>query len=464
MLAFAGEDLPRHLPKGFGRGSGRRRSNHQANGGRRQRNGRAHDTRDLPRTRCRDEMRIRRKADAKFLWSSASFIVTHRSSEPGGHHTSPIPYGLVRYTATCSHPSICCLGRYSALCVTKMKHMTWVALWVGIALPSAVHGQRSALDYFNQSRAKSSQGDKDGALTDIDRAIRLDSTFALAHSFRGVLRSDKGDLSGALADHTRAIRLAPRYAMATGTALGPLQSMLFYFRGEVKVKLSDFSGALADYNQSIRLDGEAPHAYYSRASVRRAAFDLHGALVDYDLVIALDPTFAAGWYSRAIVKFEMGDDIGGLADYKKAIQISPALASPQLTAVESRPDSSLSRVATSARPRSPDSTRGTLTRQDIDGQISSARSMVAKGDCNGPATIVNNVLGFEGVADTQKAQVIQIAADCFLEGRSYEGAKLGFELILNLSGASELDKKRARAGIAMANGYLMFARQSKAPH
>jgi tetratricopeptide (TPR) repeat protein len=400
-----------------------------------------------------------------------------------------------------------------------MKAMTWLfILWFGFALPLGVRAQQSAADYLNQSGQKFKSGDHDGALADVNQAIKLDPNLARAYRQRALFKELAADLSGALIDCNQAIKLDPK------------DGKVFGLRGDVKKDMGDVPGALTDYSQSIALDPTNYGSYFSRALIRRDESDLSGALADFDQVIkfqpinrpepwfaranvksdngdvpgaladynqaiVLDPTRsiyyfnrarlklnngdpsgalddcnqaieldsekAGPWFVRAAAKNLMGNSAGARADYNQAIKLDPKLADPETAKLFSDTGSDAAKSDAPAQPASAGRNGGPAPKDDIDKKIALARSLAAKGDSQRLADLVNVVLGTDGVSDTQKAQIIQIAGDRFLEGRSYEGAKMLFEITLNLPGASNLDKKHARDGIEMADGYLKLARPSQ---
>jgi tetratricopeptide (TPR) repeat protein len=73
----------------------------------------------------------------------------------------------------------------------------------------APHSVDYASAYNNRGNARRAKGDLDGAIGDLDQAIRLDTKFAVAYHNRGLARRDKGNLDGAIADYDEATRLNP---------------------------------------------------------------------------------------------------------------------------------------------------------------------------------------------------------------------------------------------------------------
>ncbi len=107
--------------------------------------------------------------------------------------------------------------------------------------------------YNNRGIIRRQTGDKEGALEDLDRAIRLNSNNPIAYNNRGVIRFDLGDNAGALEDLNIAIALQSNYAEA------------YYNRGLVKEKIGDKRAAITDYQLAITHQPNYGEAYYNLA-------------------------------------------------------------------------------------------------------------------------------------------------------------------------------------------------------
>jgi tetratricopeptide (TPR) repeat protein len=119
----------------------------------------------------------------------------------------------------------------------------------------------SADAYYNRGNAKSESGDKQGAISDYNQAIRINPNYADAYYNRGLAKSQSGDKQGAISDYNQAIRINPNDATT------------YYNRGVAKSALGDNKGAISDYNQVIRINPNDADAYNNRGNAKSALGD-----------------------------------------------------------------------------------------------------------------------------------------------------------------------------------------------
>src|SRR5262245_21252738 len=114
-------------------------------------------------------------------------------------------------------------------------------------------GPKSAFSYQNRGASKQALGDIDGALADINEAIRADPTLPQPLTHRAVIWRAKGDLDRAIADVTEAIRLAK--AKAPANIMTPPGSVLisaYTGRGFAYEARGDFASAKQDYTATLQ--------------------------------------------------------------------------------------------------------------------------------------------------------------------------------------------------------------------
>jgi tetratricopeptide (TPR) repeat protein len=131
-------------------------------------------------------------------------------------------------------------------------------------------------------------GNLNQAMSNFDRAIKLDPQYFQAYIERGNVKTEVGDLPGAVADYTTAIDLNPKSVAA------------HYNRGTVLSKSGRHQLAIADYNTAIRLDPQYAQAYMNRGNELDDLGDSAGAIASYDRAIQLRPDYALAYLNRGI--------------------------------------------------------------------------------------------------------------------------------------------------------------------
>jgi len=144
----------------------------------------------------------------------------------------------------------------------------------GLASPAPA---REAEDYYASGLRKHDQGDSDGAIADLTRAIELGSTNPAAYNNRGAEKLKKGDFDGAITDCNRAIELDPEHATA------------YAIRAYAKDKRGDSDGAMADLGRAIKLNLKNASAYDLRGEIEARKKQYAAAAKDEQKAIELDP-------------------------------------------------------------------------------------------------------------------------------------------------------------------------------
>jgi Flp pilus assembly protein TadD len=128
-----------------------------------------------------------------------------------------------------------------------------------------------------RAKAYGQSGDLDRCLADVEEAIRLDPTNALAVGGRGDVYFVKKDYEHALADYTSA------------AALDPSNALVFVGRGMAYIATGDLDRAMADFEQAIRLQPALPEGLYWRGIVKRLKGDVAAGDADIAAAGKIDP-------------------------------------------------------------------------------------------------------------------------------------------------------------------------------
>ena len=156
----------------------------------------------------------------------------------------------------------------------------------------------SAEEYVGRGRSRAQLHKYKAAFEDYSAAIEVDSTYAQAYYYRGLLKSTlrnytsemekeeegtfkekyhdmytrrellKGDL-GAIEDYTKAIRLNPKFVDA------------YYNRAMSFYNLKEYRNAIANFNEVIRLNSNYADAFYYRGLAKGILLDMNGACIDF---------------------------------------------------------------------------------------------------------------------------------------------------------------------------------------
>ncbi|MCH5347372.1 MAG: tetratricopeptide repeat protein [Muribaculaceae bacterium] len=169
--------------------------------------------------------------------------------------------------------------------------------------------------YLGRARLSIAEGDTTAALGDIDRAIEINKNAMNAYIMRADLAIARDTLlEGALEDMNEAIRLQPHF---TG---------LFINRAYIRYKLDDYFGAMADFDYAIQLEPNNTVAIFNRGLLRAETRDDNKAIEDFSRVLKLNPNDYKALYNRAMLYRQIGSLKEAIADLDRVIEAFPDFA------------------------------------------------------------------------------------------------------------------------------------------
>ncbi len=169
--------------------------------------------------------------------------------------------------------------------------------------------------YLGRARLELSVGDTVKALADLNKALEINKNATNAYVMRAdiAIRSSK-DFEGALADMNEAIKLQPKYAG------------FFINRAFLRYNLDDYFGAMADYDYALQLEPLNSVALFNRGLLRAEVHDNNKAIEDFTKVLSLDNNDYKALYNRAILYKEIRDYKSALTDLNRVIEAFPSFA------------------------------------------------------------------------------------------------------------------------------------------
>jgi Flp pilus assembly protein TadD len=174
-----------------------------------------------------------------------------------------------------------------------------------------------AAEYTARGKALNKKGEYDRAITEFDRAIRLDSEFWLALFDRGNAWFAKEEFEKAIADYSAVIRLGPPGSDALAKA--------YYNRANAWGKLLNFKRAVADYDMALRHDPTMAVAYCNRGRACAQRKEYNAAIRDFNEAIRLQPANAQFYFYRGSTWFEMKQYEAARKDLDEAGRLDPEL-------------------------------------------------------------------------------------------------------------------------------------------
>ena len=125
------------------------------------------------------------------------------------------------------------------------------------------------------------------AMTDFNRAIRLDAKCVEAYLGRAWLKINRNEEEAALKDLEKAIQIQPDYAEA------------HYVHGNIQYGFGEYAKAIADFDRALKADSMHYHALNLRAAAKMFSNHPVEALADFNRLERLHPTAFDSHFDRA---------------------------------------------------------------------------------------------------------------------------------------------------------------------
>jgi tetratricopeptide (TPR) repeat protein len=173
----------------------------------------------------------------------------------------------------------------------------------------------------NRGNAHLGNRNYDRAIDDYNKAIRLDTKYAIGFNNRGLAYLRKGRIDRAIEDFDEAIRLNPKYAMAfVNRAIAYREKAQWDFDAYLGVGTYE-DLAILDLDKAIRLDRNNAIAFRNRGFINTRMQRYDRAIRDFDEAIRLDPRVASHFSGRAYALRFVGQYERAIADYRKALTL-----------------------------------------------------------------------------------------------------------------------------------------------
>jgi tetratricopeptide (TPR) repeat protein/predicted aspartyl protease len=196
--------------------------------------------------------------------------------------------------------------RAHRMLVSRSQDKVYFSYTGGLIFPAT-----PALDCDDRVKGK---GVKE-ALAAYEQAIAENPKDTKALVNRAVLLLGQKDAQGALSDLDAAIRIEPNNAVALGARAG--------VRAGVRASLKDYDGALADSDAAIANGMHTAPMYVTRAGLRRSQGDYVRANEELDQALKLDPHDQAALRTQGQYLFQAGRFEAAEKDFATLLAIRP---------------------------------------------------------------------------------------------------------------------------------------------
>jgi tetratricopeptide (TPR) repeat protein len=172
--------------------------------------------------------------------------------------------------------------------------------------------------YFSRANLLYMKGDKDGAKSDLDKAVLQNPTSFEVYLKRGLFLRVTGQKDMAIIDLKKAISLLTTYLDKN-----PENMALLSLRPEILEQIGDLDGALADYEKYLTLMPMNYKALKQKARIEFSRKQWQESHETLTLLIENYPPEPDFFSKRSFIHLQLGDRSQALADQNKAKNLSP---------------------------------------------------------------------------------------------------------------------------------------------
>jgi tetratricopeptide (TPR) repeat protein len=168
--------------------------------------------------------------------------------------------------------------------------------------------------YFYRANAYYNKGEKDWAIADFSKALKLNPNLAEVYNNRGAAYRKKGEYDQAIEDFNQTLKLNPNLADAYNN------------RGVAYRKKGENDRAILDYNQALKLNPNSAEAYINRGAAYGVKGEYDWAIDDFNQALKLNPNYAQAYNNRGFAYFFKGEYDRVIDDFNQALKLNPNYA------------------------------------------------------------------------------------------------------------------------------------------
>lgn len=139
-------------------------------------------------------------------------------------------------------------------------------------------------------------GDYLKAISDLDKAIELDTLDMASYTDRGKTKGYAKDVDGAKQDF--------RHILSKDSTSKQAEAALYYL-GLIAYQQHEYEQAIIFYDKYLLLAPNDPEVYFNRGSAKDMLMDPAASIKDYDKAIQLEPNYREAYANRGVAKINL---------------------------------------------------------------------------------------------------------------------------------------------------------------
>ena len=172
------------------------------------------------------------------------------------------------------------------------------------------HAKLSAEQHLEVAAQHMAHGRYPQAMAVLTQALAKYPDHAELYNLRAALELEQNDIQGALTDMEQAVRLAPE---------NPLYRVT---RAQLYLRFERKEEALRDLDAAVLLAPDLVPARFNRGTLLANLGKEKEALADFDHCIAVEPHLPAPWFNRGAMHWALGDEAQARADIRRFMELA----------------------------------------------------------------------------------------------------------------------------------------------
>jgi len=168
--------------------------------------------------------------------------------------------------------------------------------------------------YYNLGLAFFQKGHVDEAIIEYQKALGIDPNYALVHSNLGLAFFQKGYVDEAIIEYKKALEIDPNYALVHNNL------------GNAFSHIERIGEAIVEYQKALEINPDYADAHYNLGLSFAQKGEVNEAMRQYQRALEINPSIVEARYNLGNIFFKMGQADEAIIEYQKILKINPNIA------------------------------------------------------------------------------------------------------------------------------------------